>query len=106
LNTQAIYVGSFCNSITCIALPDLQHHRTRFNNFFLVQRWAPEAALQQKAQERLRALAPQRGDTVYLILEDSKHAKRGQHMDAIAKMKDPTTAGSAIQVMLLQKLPT
>ena len=70
---------------------DIQHHRTRFNNFFLVQRWDPEAALQQKAQELLRALAPQPGDTVYLILDDSKHAKRGKQMDAIAKMKDPTT---------------
>jgi hypothetical protein len=57
---------------------DTQHHRTRFNHFFLVQRWDPEAALQQKAQERLRALAPHPGDTVYLIRDDSKHAKRGQ----------------------------
>lgn len=70
---------------------EARHHRTRFNNFFLVQRWDPEAALQQKAQELLRALAPQPGDTVSLILDDSKHAKRGKHMDAIAKMKDPTT---------------
>jgi hypothetical protein len=31
-------------------------HRTRCNNFFLVQRWVPEAALRQKAGERLRAL--------------------------------------------------
>ena len=57
---------------------DIQHHRTRFNHFFLAQRWDPEAALQQKAPERLRALAPHPGDTVYLILDDSKHAKRGQ----------------------------
>jgi SRSO17 transposase len=71
---------------------EARHHRTRFNNFFLVQRWDPEAALQQKAQELLRALAPQPGDTVSLLLDDSKHAKRGKHMDAIAKMKDPTTA--------------
>jgi hypothetical protein len=38
-------------------------HRTRFNNFFLVERWDPEAALRQKAQELLRALHPQRGET-------------------------------------------
>jgi DDE superfamily endonuclease len=73
---------------------DIQHHRTRFNHFFLVQRWDPEAALQQKAQELLRALAPQAGDTVYLSLDDSKHAKRGKQMDAIAKLKDPTTDAS------------
>jgi DDE superfamily endonuclease len=67
------------------------HHRTRFNNFFLIARWDPEAVLRQKAQELLRALHPQPGETVYLILDDSKKAKRGQAMDAVAKMKDPTT---------------
>jgi SRSO17 transposase len=70
---------------------DAQHHRTRFNNFFLVQRWDPEAALRQKAQELLRALALRPGNTVYLILDDSKKGKRGKRMDAVAKMKDPTT---------------
>jgi SRSO17 transposase len=48
-------------------------------------------ALQQKAQELFRALAPQPRDTVYLILDDSKKGKRGKRMDAVAKMKDPTT---------------
>lgn len=68
---------------------EAEHHRTRFNNFFLVERWDPEAALRQKAQELLRALHPQPGDTVYLLLDDSKKAKRGKAMDAVAKMKDP-----------------
>jgi hypothetical protein len=67
------------------------YHRTRFNNFFLVERWDPEAALRQKAQELLRALRPQPGDALYLILDDSKKAKRGAQMEAVAKMKDPTT---------------
>jgi SRSO17 transposase len=66
------------------------HHRTRFNNFFLVERWDPEAALRQKAQDLLHALHPGKGETIYLILDDSKKAKRGKAMDAIAKMKDPT----------------
>ncbi len=70
---------------------EAQHHRTRFNNFFLVQRWDPEAALRQKAQELLRALHPKPGDTLYLIIDDSKKAKRGKQMDAVAKMKDSTT---------------
>jgi SRSO17 transposase len=70
---------------------DAPHHRSRFNNFFLVRRWDPEAALRQKAQELLRALAPRPGNTVYLILDDSKKGKRGKRMDAVAKMKDPTT---------------
>src|SRR5919106_3589817 len=74
----------------CTAIMDAAHHRTRFNNFFLVQRWTPAAALHQKAQELLRTLAPQRGEAVYLILDDSKTATRGKRMDAVAKMKDPT----------------
>lgn len=71
---------------------DVAPHRTRFNNFFLVERWDPEAALRQKAQELLRALRPGKGETIYLIIDDSKKAKRGKAMDAIAQMKDPTTA--------------
>ena len=70
---------------------DVEHHRTRFNNFFLVERWDPEAALRQKAQELLRSLRPSKGETIYLIIDDSKKAKRGKAMDAVAKMKDPTT---------------
>jgi hypothetical protein len=30
---------------------ETKHHRTRFNNFFLVERWDPAEALRQKAQE-------------------------------------------------------
>jgi hypothetical protein len=70
---------------------DTPLHRTRFNNFFLVERWDPEAALRQKAQELLRALHPQRGETRSLLIDDSKQAKRGQVMDAVATMKDPTS---------------
>jgi SRSO17 transposase len=69
---------------------EVKHHRTRFNNFSLVERWDPEAALRQTAQALLRTLRPSKGETIYLIIDDSKHAKRGKAMDAIAKMKDPT----------------
>ncbi len=37
---------------------DTEHHRTRFNNFFLVERWDPEVALGQQAQALLRSLRP------------------------------------------------
>jgi SRSO17 transposase len=70
---------------------DAEHHRTRFNNFFLVERWDPEAVLRQQAQALLRGLHPGQGDILYLILDDSKKAKRGKCMDAVAKMKDPVT---------------
>jgi SRSO17 transposase len=70
---------------------DTAPHRTRFHNFFLVERWDPEAVLRQQAQTLLRSLHPRQGETIYLILDDSKKATRGRTMDAIAKMKDPTT---------------
>jgi hypothetical protein len=70
-------------------------HRTRVNNCFVVERWDPEAALRQQAQEWLRALHPQRGETLYVLIDDAKQAKRGQHRDAVAKMKDPTTDASS-----------
>jgi len=70
---------------------DAEHHRTRFNNFFLVERWDPEAALGQQAQALLRSLRPKKGEPISLVLDDSKKAKRGQAMDAVAKMKDSTT---------------
>jgi SRSO17 transposase len=70
---------------------DAEHHRTRFNNFFLVERWDPEAALRQQAQVQVRGLHPGKGDILYLILDDSKKAKRGKCMDAVAKMKDSVT---------------
>jgi hypothetical protein len=69
---------------------DAPHHRTRFHNVFLGQRWNPEAALRQKAQERLRAWHPTPGETLSLVIDDSKRATRGTAMDAVAKMKDPT----------------
>ena len=72
---------------------DATHHRTRFNNFFLVARWDPAAALRQKAQELLRALHLGTGETIYVVIDDSKKAKRGKAMDAVAKMKDPMTEG-------------
>ena len=56
-----------------------------------MRRWEPESALRQKAQELLRELAPRPGDIVYLILDDAKKAKRGQRMEAVRKLKDPTT---------------
>jgi SRSO17 transposase len=69
---------------------DAAHHRTRCNNCFLVERWDPAAALRQKAQDLLRVLRPGKGETISVIIDDSKKAKRGKVMDAIAKMKDPT----------------
>jgi DDE superfamily endonuclease len=68
-----------------------QHQRTRFNNFFLVERWDPEAALRHTADELLVALRPRPGDTIDLVRDDAKQAKRGTAMDAVAKMNASVT---------------
>ena len=68
---------------------EARHHRSRFNPFFVVQRWDPEAARPQKAPERLRALTPPPGATGYLLLDDAQHAKRGKPMDAMARETTP-----------------
>ncbi len=70
---------------------DVKPHRARVNNFFLVQRWDPAAALRQKAPERRPSLQPATGDTISLVIDDSKKAKRGPHMEAVAGMKDSAT---------------
>jgi hypothetical protein len=68
-----------------------EHHRTRVHNFFLVERWDPAAVLRQKAHELRIALPPQPGDTVYVMIDDAKKAKRGCQRDAVTNMQDPTT---------------
>ena len=73
---------------------DVSPHRTRFNNFFLVERWDPEAALRQQAHERRHSRRPGTGETRYVVIDDSQPTTRGKAMDAVAKMKDPTTEAS------------
>jgi hypothetical protein len=74
---------------------DAEPHRTRFNNFVLVARWDPEAALRPKAQAWRRALRPGPGATLDWSLEDAKKATRGQAMAASATRQDPTTAAAS-----------
>jgi hypothetical protein len=79
---------------TCSGLWMPLPHRTRGNNFGLVERWEPEAALRPKAQARRRSLHPGTGEPLYLGSDASKTATRGKAMAAVAKMKDPTTDAS------------
>lgn len=67
------------------------NHRSRFNNFMNLLRWPAHQALQLKASDLLGALNPQPGDTVLMMLDDSKKLKRGKHMQAVGWIKDPMT---------------
>jgi hypothetical protein len=74
---------------------DATHHRTRVNNFCLVARWDPAAALRQNAPERLRALHLGTGATIYVVLDESTKATRGKAMEAVATMTAPMTEGDS-----------
>jgi len=69
-------------------------HRTRFNNFMNVARWNPEKSLAKKAYELLGSLKLLKGETIYLILDDSKKGKRGKKMDALGWVHDPLSGKS------------
>jgi SRSO17 transposase len=69
-------------------------HRSRFNNFLNVDRWQPQVVLHMKASELLQMLRPQAGDTVALILDDSKKQKRGKLMEAVNWIHDPLSKKS------------
>jgi len=66
-----------------------QHHRSRFNNFVNLSRWNPEEALEKKAYELLKLFKPEKGETVELIIDDSKKKKTGKKMEAVAWVHDP-----------------
>jgi hypothetical protein len=66
-------------------------HRTRFNNFLHVGRWDPEKSLRKKALEILSRLSPKEGDTMYLILDDSKKYKQGTKINAAGRLFDHIT---------------
>ncbi len=64
-------------------------HRSRFNNFLNLHRWDPQAVLALKAADLLSLLHPQPGETLDLILDDSKKRKRGKTMQGVCWMQDP-----------------
>jgi len=68
-----------------------QPHRSRFNNFLSVGRCDYAMLLQLKAQDMIRILNPQKGDTIELVLDDSKKQKCGKTMDAVGWIRDPLT---------------
>jgi hypothetical protein len=67
---------------------DADTHRTRYNNFFNLKRWDPEKLLQRKARELLDLAGLQKGQTVFLIVDDSFHKKCGKKMEAVGRLHD------------------
>lgn len=71
-----------------------QPHRSRFNNFLSVDRCDYAVVLQIKAYELLAMLKPVKGETIELVLDDSKKQKRGKVMEAVGWIRDPLTGKS------------
>jgi len=71
-----------------------QPHRSRFNHFLSVGRCDYAVMLQLKAHDLIGLLHPQKGDTIELILDDSKKQKRGKAMEAVGWIRDPLTGKS------------
>jgi len=71
-----------------------QPHRSRFNNFMIVDRWEPQIVLQMKASEMLGTLGPRKGDVIEFIIDDSKKQKRGKAMEAVNWIHDPLSGKS------------
>ncbi|MDH7561740.1 MAG: transposase, partial [bacterium] len=71
-------------------------HRTRFNNFVLVQRWKPEEALAATADRLLTALKPRPGDRIYLVIDHTEKEKRGGQKTDAAEDR-PTKAMQAVE---------
>ncbi len=69
-------------------------HRSRFNNFLNVGRWQPQKVLQMKAFDLLALLNLRKGETIELILDDSKKQKRGKTMEAVSWIHEPLTGRS------------
>lgn len=70
---------------------DAGQHRTRFNNFLHAGRFDERALLMRKAYELLGRIKLRKGAVIHLILDDSKRAKRGKHMDAVGFVRDCAT---------------
>lgn len=70
-------------------LPQEAHHTNI--SLFLRYRWEPEPLVDIVARQQLKALGLKEGDTLYLIIDDTKVRKRGKRMQALSKVKDPAT---------------
>ena len=83
---------------------DADTHRTRFNNFLLLNRWDCEQTLRLKALELLGACTPQKDEVVYLIIDESTKRKRGKRMQAVGYVRDPVSGGKMLGHLYVKAL--
>jgi len=63
-------------------------HRTRLGGFLRDADWDAPGVLREQALATLRWMRPRRGETVELLLDDTRVAKRGRRMAALQKIWD------------------
>lgn len=66
-------------------------HRTNYNRFLIGWKWNPRDVLQKLALWRVRKMELRKGETIYVVIDDTKRRKRGKRMAAVGKLKDPVT---------------
>jgi SRSO17 transposase len=70
------------------ALAPAGGHRTRCGAFLSHSDWDAPALLHDAASDLLASMKPQPGETVYLILDDTRLPKRGSKMGWVSKIYD------------------
>jgi SRSO17 transposase len=63
-------------------------HRTRHGAFLAHGDWDAPALVEQTTHSLLKAMKPKAGEVVYLILDDTRIAKRARKMDHVSKIWD------------------
>lgn len=63
-------------------------HRTSYGVFLHHSDWDPVPLLAGQALQILRGMKPQRGEVVYLLLDDTRIVKRGKKMEGVCKLWD------------------
>jgi hypothetical protein len=68
-------------------LPD-HGHRTSHGRFLAQADWDAAAMLDDHVTDLLRRMKPKPGEVIYLLIDDTRIAKRGRQMHGVTKMWD------------------
>ncbi len=63
-------------------------HRTRLGGFLRDADWDAPTVLSTRVRATLRWMRPRRGETIELLIDDTRVAKRGRRMEALQKIWD------------------
>lgn len=67
-----------------------QGHRTSHGHFLAQSQWNASAVLDDRLWAVIRRMQPKAGEMIYLLLDDTRNAKRGKKMALLSKIWDHT----------------